>query len=320
MLLIRDRNDVLRVFHNVCSHRGTQLVDASGPCGRVIRCPYHSWGYALDGQLLSTPKIGGANEDSHADFDPRAHGLRQVRAAILFGTVFVDLSGKAPEFSDFSAPLRARWRNFADRDLIHVSDGFSAFSLELSANWKLAVDNYCESCHLPWVHPSLNSYSRLEDHYHIQDPAKRFSGQGTTVYRPTLSADGRGFPCPADLAERWATQAEYIALFPNVLLGVHKDHAFAILLLPQGPARTLERVAFFYYDEAVKAEKFAALRRANGDLWRTVFVEDVDVVERMQIGRRSPGFEGGVFSPAMDGPSHDFHRWMAARLSETTTA
>ena len=58
-----------------------------------------------------------------------------------------------------------RWAEF-DRPLYHAGED-SSFKLNLETNWKLAVENYCESYHLPWIHPALNSYSRLEDHYNI---------------------------------------------------------------------------------------------------------------------------------------------------------
>ena len=314
LLLVRDRDEELRVFHNVCSHRGVKLVDHAGTCGRLIRCPYHSWGYALDGRLQSTPKIGGPQSDEHPDFDRSRHGLREIRSAKALGVVFVDFSGAAPDFDQAAEALRMRWTDFIDRPLTHVLDGVSSFELELRANWKLAVENYCESYHLPWVHPSLNTYSRLEDHYHIREDRGTFSGQGSKVYRPTLSAVGQAFPAPDDLPSQWQAQAEYIALYPNVLLGVHKDHIFAILLQPKAPDVTMERIALFYFDEAVRGDSYDELRRANAAQWRTVFAEDVDVVERMQAGRASPGFRGGVFSPAMDQPTHDFHRWVAAAL------
>ncbi|HID67402.1 MAG TPA: aromatic ring-hydroxylating dioxygenase subunit alpha, partial [Roseibacterium sp.] len=45
------------------------------------------------------------------------------------------------------------------------------------------------------------------------------------------------------------------------------------------------------------------------------FEEDIFVVEGMQRGRSAQGFDGGRFSPAMDGPTHLFHRWVAARIA-----
>jgi len=60
------------------------------------------------------------------------------------------------------------------------------FKLKAKCNWKFAIENYCESYHLPWVHPGLNTYSKISDHYHIQGLPNRFAGQGTVVYNPRL--------------------------------------------------------------------------------------------------------------------------------------
>ena len=95
-----------------------------------------------------------------------------------------------------------------------------------------------------------------------------------------------------------------------MLLGVHRDHAFSILLLPQGQDRTQERVNLYYASDATSDD----LRAKNAAQWKEVFVEDIFVVEGMQRGRAAPGFDGGRFSPAMDGPTHLFHQWVAARM------
>lgn len=55
LLMLRAENGELRVFHNVCSHRGVRLVEESGQANRVIVCPYHSWSYNLDGTLFIYP-------------------------------------------------------------------------------------------------------------------------------------------------------------------------------------------------------------------------------------------------------------------------
>jgi len=67
-----------------------------------------------------------------------------------------------------SAKLMSRWA--AHDQPLYAGGGASSFSFDVATNWKLAVENYCESYHLPWIHPELNSYSRLEDHYHIEEP------------------------------------------------------------------------------------------------------------------------------------------------------
>ena len=312
LLLARDRSGAVRLFENVCRHRGMILVEAPRKIEGAIRCPYHSWCYGLDGRLVSTPHVGGPGRNIHPDIDREALGLIEVPSTVWLGVVFANLSGDAPPFHEAHGELIARWGEF-DQPLHHGGPE-SSFTLEVRCNWKLAVENYCESYHLPWVHPGLNSYSRLEDHYNIVEYG-RYSGQGTFVYRPQLSEDGRRFGDFPDLSDKWEQGAEYVTLFPNVMLGVHRDHTFAILLDPQDVGRTLERVEIFYADPASLSEGMRDLRERNAEMWREVFEEDVFVVEGMQRGRGAPGFDGGKFSPAMDAPTHVFHHWAAARLS-----
>lgn len=313
LLLVRDRAGAVRVFHNVCRHRGMKLVVEPGRTGRVIRCPYHSWCYRLDGSLDRTPHVGGVGQDTHPDLDPAKLGLIEVRSAVWFGTVFVDLSGKAPAFDAAMSGLQARWSAFDGADF-RSGGGDSTFDMVLNANWKLAVENYLESYHLPSVHPALNSYSRIEDHELLVGD-DGFAGQISLVYRPVLDAEGLGFPKVAGLSEYWETRGEYIALYPNLLLGLHSDHWFTILLLPDGPERTQERIRIGYFsDDAATGVDHAALREANTRLWQVVFGEDIAPVERMQAGRHSPAFDGGVLTPVLESTTRDFHAWMADRL------
>jgi len=309
LLLLRDDQDRVRVFHNVCRHRGMILVSEPRKIEGAIRCPYHSWCYAKDGRLVATPHVGGPGRNTHAGIDPAHLGLKEVPSHIWRDVVFVNLSGDAPPFAEAQAGLMRRWAEFEQP--LHHGGPDSAFALDVEANWKLAVENYCESYHLPWVHPGLNGYSRLEDHYHIEAPGAH-SGQGTHVYGQLKDEVGAAFPDFAGLSGHWDTGAEYIALYPNVLFGVHRDHAFAIVLEALAHDRTREHVHIYY--AAPRTD--AGLRTRNAAQWRTVFEEDVFVVEGMQRGRAAAGFDGGRFSPAMDGPTHRFHAWVAGRVAE----
>src|SRR3546814_19834298 len=79
----------------------------------------------------------------------------------------------------------------------------------------------------------------------------RLAGQGSTAYRPSLSADGRQFPAHPGLPARWDGAAEYLALFPNVLFGVDSDHFYSVMMEPLGVDRTREHLAIYYLDEEV---------------------------------------------------------------------
>jgi phenylpropionate dioxygenase-like ring-hydroxylating dioxygenase large terminal subunit len=50
LLLIRDKDGELRVFENICRHRGMQLLHEAKTIEGAIRCPYHSWCYSTKGK------------------------------------------------------------------------------------------------------------------------------------------------------------------------------------------------------------------------------------------------------------------------------
>ena len=307
LLLLRDKDGNVRVFQNICRHRGMILVEEPRRIEGAIRCPYHSWCYSTKGDLVSPPHVGGPGQNTHVSIKRSELGLNEVRSHLWRDVVWINLSGDAPDFEIAMADIIARWAEF-DLPLYH-GGAESRFQLQVRTNWKLAVENYCESYHLPWVHPGLNSYSKLEDHYHIEQPGQ-FSGQGTMVYRQLTNEDGNTFPDFPEVGAKWNEQAEYIAAYPNVLLGVHRDHAFAIILEPRGTEETVEHV-HLYYSVPHSDE---GLRARNAQLWKTVFEEDIFVVEGMQKGRHADQFDGGRFSPVMDSPTHCFHDWVATKV------
>jgi choline monooxygenase len=317
LLVVRDRLGSLRVFHNVCSHRGMKLVGEPSEVKGLITCRYHCWAYAANGDLKATPHIGGVEQHHATGFDNSRHGLKLVRSAVFMGILFVNLGGEAPDFEQHAGALKRRAEGLLASDgWSQLRAGVSDSRLTLTApcNWKLAVENYCEAYHLPWVHPELNSYSRLEDHYCFL--ADNFAGQGSSSYR---GSDIAGVHLPR--FEGWPADrirvAEYPTMYPNVLLGFQADHAFAILLIPEAPDRTREELRIFYVGEGATNDTYRGCRAATLSAWRIVFEQDLTAVEQLHLGRASPGFDGGVFSPAMDTATHHFHAWVATRLAKS---
>ena len=317
ILLVRGKDKKIRVFHNVCSHRGLKLVTKPGNIKNVIRCPYHSWSYNFDGELVATPHIGGMNIHQTKDFERSKSNLREIRSYIWLDLIMININNNEMSFEEYIKPLSDRWEEFwpiKDRELINHSNDFGYFKLNANCNWKFAIENYCESYHLPWVHPGLNSYSKIEDHYHIQGLPNRFAGQGTVVYNPRFEGKEK-FPCFPNWPKNKENIAEYVALFPNVMLGIHKDHYYAYWLEPINHEFTLEHMELYYVgEEAANSKKFESLRKQNHKQWEDIQKEDVDIIQGMQIGRNSPVYNGGNFSPVMDNPTHHFHKWVAQNL------
>ena len=317
ILILRNKQNEIKVFHNVCSHRGVKLVSKSGKINSLIRCPYHSWSYSLDGKLMATPHIGGMNKHSADGFDKSKSNLKEIRSYIWLDLIMININQNEMSFEEYIKPLSDRWEKFwpiKDRELIHHSNDFGYFKLNAKCNWKFAIENYCESYHLPWVHPGLNSYSKIEDHYHIQGLPNRFAGQGTVVYNPQFKGKEK-LPSFPNWPKDKENIAEYVALFPNVMLGIHKDHYYAYWIEPINHEFTLEHMELYYVGEqAAQANKFKSLRKQNHKQWEDIQREDVDIIQGMQTGRNSPSYNGGNFSPVMDNPTHHFHKWVAQNL------
>jgi len=321
LALMRNQSGEYKVFHNVCSHRGMRLVQGESEVPGSLRCPYHSWTYDLNGNLKGTPHIGGVGVHQVEGFSCDNHGLKEVRSSVWMGIIFVNLSSQAQEFEQFIAPLVQRWQSFtgeAGFDDLHRNCDDQLMELEVKANWKLAVENYCEAYHLPWVHPALNSYSPLSQHYNIMiDDC--MAGQGSYTYKLS-EVSGVVLPQFKQWPDEKIHQAEYISLYPNVLLGLQADHVFALILQPLSHDRTLEKLQLSYIGEHAISDSFAQCRDTVCESWRLVFSEDVFAVEGLQEGRESPAFEGGLFTPLMDAPTHHFHRWVASRYQSAVAA
>src|SRR3954452_11784897 len=71
LVVVRDRDDVLRAFVNVCRHRGAEVVLGSGPC-TTLQCHYHAWTYGLDGALRAAPRDDGFLEREALALRPAA--------------------------------------------------------------------------------------------------------------------------------------------------------------------------------------------------------------------------------------------------------
>ena len=314
LFMVRDEGDEVRVFHNVCSHRGNQLVWEAGHVSKVLRCPYHSWTYGLNGELRGTPHIGGPGRHDNDEFDRSAHGLKPVRSEVWMDLVFVNLSGDAPEFDTHIAPLTERLHRLTAPEQfarMRPAATHGSFELEFDGNWKLVIENNLESYHLPFIHPDLNARSKLEDHYHYYG-GDLFAGQGSEKYQPVVG-DNAPFERFAEWPER---VSEYPTVFPNLFIGAHCDHIWTVVLTPLSPGRTHERIQIYYIEGTADDPGQDEVRATSMAGWRNVFTEDMGVVQGMQRGRHSPVFKGGAFSGVMDEPTHHFHKWVANALSE----
>ena len=120
VIICRDEFGKLQAFYNVCRHRGCRLFEKNGKIKKHIVCPYHGWGYSLQGDCIGTPLFNsGTNrrviemhDMSHLEsFAKKDYGLFKVRVEQWGMLVFVCLDNTAPPLSEFLEDLPQKLAN-----------------------------------------------------------------------------------------------------------------------------------------------------------------------------------------------------------------
>jgi phenylpropionate dioxygenase-like ring-hydroxylating dioxygenase large terminal subunit len=147
ILLIRGEDAEVRAFLNICRHRGGRVFSGRGRPGRALKCPYHSWAYDLNGELLGQPLARDAFEElERCDF-----GLIALPVAERFGLIFAAVGAGGAQLIDIEASLAGLGPEVADYDFggwHFLSERSGLFD----ANWKLIHDTFLESYHVFSLH------------------------------------------------------------------------------------------------------------------------------------------------------------------------
>ena len=293
IFLLRDESDQVVAFHNVCRHRNLQLIDEPGNCGKLIRCPYHSWSYDLCGALKNAPYFGGARTSLPANFKYQDNGLAQLNCEVWYDWIFINLAPQPSNFDDFIAPIKRQLKGDDVTDYIPVT---SIDLGEVACNWKLLMENFIEPYHVQFVHKDTTRQP-LDDH--------------------TTLVDEHCFGCVVDLpddqvvsTDKLSVSSHFLTLFPNFVLGsYHPDQIGVHLNQPIAPGLTRqERVIYMHRDAHYSDVPIRQLE----DLWRKVHLEDHEMCERLQKGRHSPLAEqGGLLSPNWENSVRRFQEHVA---------
>ena len=299
IMLVRGDDGAVRAFHNVCRHRGTQLVSA--PCvAKSITCPYHAWAYGLDGRLRSRPHFHGPNQIERFDEGEASElSLYSIRCESWNGCHFVDLSGTAPALLDWLSPMLERTVAFDFSQIRWI--GKKAYTIK--SNWKLVLENYMEGYHVFAAHPRLIAHAPMN---------VRWSGEWmdhvfyNDYVAPKLT-EGRGDALPhyPGLTEDDQRRGMWFACLPNFAAEVYADQFVVLATYPVAPDETYEELHFFVVgDEAAQADEYEVARDELVTMWHDLNLEDVGLLESLQRGRRSVAFDGSFMSPAWEVPAH----------------
>ena len=299
VLMVKGADSRIRVFHNVCRHRGLKLVDQPCRFKTTIVCPYHAWTYGLDGRLIRSPHFGGYQQHLPEHFDPGQYGLVEIRSKVWHDWIFVNPGGDAPEFDDYVAPLL---EFTGGHDLDRIRPMFKMDSGEFRSNWKFICENFVEPYHVPVAHPVTAGGQPLSDHYLVGNGRVVGCAVDVSGHRKA-SKQGEASKVCLDMS------AKYLVLFPNFLFFTYDAEITQINVMlntPLAPDRTHQRRVVYRVEGQEPSE-------SDIERWRRltleVIAEDRALVERMQEGRRSPVTAGGgVLSPVWEESEHCFQR------------
>jgi len=296
-VLVRDRQDTLRLLSNVCTHRGNIL--ATGPCQLShLRCRYHGRQFQLDGKFLSMPEFKEVK-----DFPSPADDLKQLPLFQWGNWLFTSLSAQDPGahipanllFGDMMN--RMQWLPF--RDFVFRPELSRDFTVR--AHWALYCENYLEGFHIPFVHAGLNA---VIDFGNYTTELFRYSNLQLGIAKD----DEDCFDLPSsspDYGKKVA--AYYFFVFPNMMFNFYPWGLSVNIVKPVSLTET--RVSFLtYVADPSKYDKGA------GSGLGEVETEDEEVVEAVQKGVRSRLYRHGRYSVTREQGTHHFHRIMAERI------
>lgn len=163
----------LRAFHNVCRHRGTQLLRPLGKAKKAITCPYHDWTYDLEGRLIGVPN----RKTEFPDLDTTCLGLKPAAVDRWRGMLWVHPDASAGPVTDWFGEVEPLLGPHRVDELVEYPKART--STDVAANWKIVVENYIDAYHLAHLHAgtlAMYDHSKIESgfvgpHFAFWEPA-----------------------------------------------------------------------------------------------------------------------------------------------------
>lgn len=314
LFMMRDADQKIRVFHNVCPHRGARLVIESLRGTPSLTCPYHAWAFDLNGELKGRPHFHGPGQHDLGNADGGNASERvclfEVRSALWQDWVFVNLDGVAQSFDDYIEPVRSHLDGW---DLAQFQFAYHD-RFEFRCNWKLAVENFSDYYHNFKVHPSMVGAAYVAEESGPAHPA----GVHLSLLSVMNGADQMfstkvvgGLPALSDLADEKRLSQPAAIVFPNTAMVVSPAYMEFVHFEPVDPGRCIMHMLFYFIGDAARAPQYEEERQLAYAEFETINGEDEGICLRLQEGRTCDAYDGGRLAPYWDASTAHFHRQVA---------
>jgi len=304
IIILRDRDGVLRAMSNICRHRMTTLLDQpSGTIKGRITCPYHAWTYNLDGQL-----IGAAH--MRDNFDKKKVCLPQFNIEVWNGWVYVSLDPDARPLAPRLKGLSERLANF------RLPEYETLFRLEeiWDTNWKILAQNFTEGYHLFVAHadtiePAMPT--RLANAMHGGEGYSLYE-QGRipgTSYESTLAMESDN----PDLTDEDRGKAVLTCIFPCHVMSVSAERTFWLSLQPHGVDKVKVLWGADIYPGTVPDDALDAYAKELHKGFDRINDEDKPIIGSIAQNASALAAEPGRLSPK-ERTIWDFQKYLARTL------
>ncbi len=294
IVLMRDQDDRLDIFSNVCRHRATVMAKGHGNFN-CLKCPYHGWTYSLAGDLKNAPEFDGAKNWNPYDVSLPKY-LVEAWGPFLFGHLgnghpaLSEMLGNIPAEVERKGYNLTKYKFLTRREFV------------IPCNWKVYVDNYLEGYHLPLVHPGL--FRELEYKEYHTDTFGYHSSQVAPLRRNASKNGRRYVPGPG------IREPLYYWMFPNFMLNIYHDNVNYNLIVPLSVDKTLTIFEWLVPEEQY-VEDLGHIEETIA-FTEEIQKEDIAICERVQQGLQSRSYSRGRFSVKRENGVHHFHRtWQA---------
>jgi len=346
VLVMRDDSGAVRAFHNVCRHRGTLLCRQDSGHVRAIVCPYHSWTYSRQGDLIA---CHGMQEE----VDKSKLGLKPIHTEVVAGLIYVSLAASVSTSPPAFGSLRESFAKAAKPQGFDRAKIAKVMDYDVQANWKLVWENnrecfHCVRCHPQYYKANFDVYEEefASDAIKQQMAAavartqSKWAAQGIEITHPhgglaTFPDPDRGLWFAADrtvLAEGFDTESmdgkrvaplmgDYkdadvgvlrMRSMPNFWVHASCDHAVAARLLPAGPRVTKVRGYWLVHEDAVEGKDYDLEKMLP--FWALTNEQDWDICKWQQKGVDSVGYEPGPLSTRKEYNVDAFIRWYLQQM------
>ncbi|WP_027896097.1 aromatic ring-hydroxylating oxygenase subunit alpha [Zestomonas thermotolerans] len=302
VLVLCDNQQQIRAFSNVCLHRMAVLLQGSGTV-RSIVCPYHAWGYDLEGKLRGAPLM-----EQQGGFCKSDYQLPSVRCEVWQGWIYVTLNDDLPPVKEHLKELEALIGHY------HMENYVETFQEDhvWDCNWKILAENFMESYHLPMLHRgTVGPHSRLEE---MECPPGLEAFNYHWITKEASLPIGNAHPDNQHLEGHWRKTTALLCLYPSHLITLTPGYFWYLILQPEGVGKVRIRYGGGLSPEFVNDPKGQEYMDELKVLLDKVNAEDRMGVESVMRGVSSPLAKPGHLSH-LERPNFDFARYILKQVS-----